>query len=607
MPSKLRRFLIGDPLETSQLVHQRLSNYMALAVFSSDAISSVAYATEEVLLMLITAGVMALELSIPISIAIAALFAIVTWSYRQTIHAYPSGGGSYIVAKDNLGTEAGLVAAAALLTDYVLTVAVSVASGIAAITSAFQNLYPYRVELCLLAVTFITIANLRGVRESGKLFSIPTYFFIVTMFIMVISGLYKILFLHESIRHYSPQANNIAHDVGIFLILRAFASGCTALTGIEAISNGIPAFKPPEPRNAQKTLTTMAMVCIFMFTGTAILAYQLKIVPHETETVISQIARGIFGKNSLYYCVQVGTALILILAANTSFADFPRLASILARAGFMPRQMASYGDRLVFANGIIFLGFISCILLIIFGGSTHRLIPLYAVGVFLSFTMSQTGMVFHWLKRREPGWHYSIVVNALGALTTGIITGVILVTKFIHGAWIIIIFIPVLVLLFNRIRVHYKQTAASLAVSGDKIDIEPLKTRVFFPISGITTVSIRALRFCLSISNDVTGIYINVNQESTEEVQAQIDMMKLPIPFVILDSPYRSIIRPLVNFIDDESRKNPDMIITLVIPEFMPRRWWHYVLHNQTAMVIYAALRGRENVVITSVRKQLPK
>lgn len=607
MAGKIGRFLIGNPLETSQLEQQRLSNYMALAVFSSDAISSVAYATEEILLILIAAGTIALHLSIPITIGIAVLFAMVTMSYRQTIHAYPSGGGSYIVAKDNLGTNVGLVAAAALLTDYVLTVAVSVASGIAAITSAFPQFYPFRVELCLLAVTFITIANLRGVRESGKLFSIPTYFFIVAMSITIIFGIYKVFFLHETAAEYSSQISRATHDIGLFLVLRAFASGCTALTGIEAISNGIPAFRSPESRNAQKTLTAMAILCIFMFTGIGMLAFKFKIIPHETETVVSQIARFVFGKNILYYCVQVGTALILILAANTSFAGFPRLASMLARAGFMPRQMASYGDRLVFANGIVFLGFVSSVLLIIFGGSTHRLIPLYAVGVFLSFTLSQIGMIFHWLRLREPGWHYSIVVNSLGAVTTGLVTGIILITKFKHGAWIVVIFIPTMVFFFNRIAAHYKETANSLKVADGYVDLTPLKTRVFFPISGITTVALRALQFCFAISKDVTGIYINVNQESTEAVKAQVEKMKLPIPFVILDSPYRSIIAPLVKFIDKESLDNPDTIITLVIPEFMPHKWWHYILHNQTAMVIYAALRGRENVVITSVRKQLPK
>ncbi|HOX28694.1 MAG TPA: APC family permease, partial [bacterium] len=357
MALSLKRVLVGRPLETRQLKHQRLNNFMALAVFSSDAISSVAYATEEIVLVLAMAGTIAMaHYTIPISLAITALFVVVTLSYRQTIPAYPSGGGSYIVAKDNIGTLPGLIAAGSLLTDYILTVAVSTAAGVAAITSAVPSLYPYRVVFCLACVAFITIMNLRGVRESGAVFSVPTYFFLTVMFVTIIVGIYKSLYTHQAVHNPEYLSMKAIQPLTFFLVIKAFSSGCSALTGIEAISNGITAFKAPEAINARKTLTAMSAICIFLFFGTTYLAHHFQITPKETETVVSQITRGLFGRNIMYYFVQAGTALILIMGANTSFSDFPRLSSILSRAGFMPRQMANLGDRLVFANGIILLG-----------------------------------------------------------------------------------------------------------------------------------------------------------------------------------------------------------------------------------------------------------
>jgi amino acid transporter len=602
-----KRILVGRPLETHQLKHQRLNNFMALAVFSSDAISSVAYATEEIVLVLAVAGTAALtSFTMPIAIAIGILFTVVILSYRQTIPAYPSGGGAYIVAKDNLGTFPGLIAAGALLTDYILTVAVSTAAGVAAITSAFPEFFPYRVVICLACVAFITIMNLRGVRESGMFFSVPTYFFLGIMALTLLYGFFRVFFMHQHVDNHAYFILPMQQPITVLLILRAFSSGCAALTGIEAISNGIPAFKPPEAINARKTLTGMAVLCVVMFFAVTYLAYHFHILPNTQETVISQIARHIFGRSVLYYCLQAGTALILIMAANTSFADFPRLSSILARANFMPRQMANLGDRLVFANGIILLGTISCILLIAFNGITTRLIPLYAVGVFLSFTLSQSGMVVHWWRLRSKGWWRSIIFNGLGALTTAVVVLVSAYSKFMLGAWIVIILIPILVYIFTRISNHYKLVAASLRVGTDKPDYTPLKNRVFLPISGISKVSLYALRFCYAITKDVTGLYININQDEADRVQAQIDRLQLPIPFIILDSPFRSVTKSLIDFVDRESKAKPDEIITLVLPEFMPRKKWQYLLHNQTAMVIFAALRGRENVVITSVRKRLP-
>lgn len=603
----LKRFLIGRPLSTESEKHHRLSKVMALSVFSSDAMSSVAYATEEILIILMFAGAAAFGLSLPIAAAISALFAVVTLSYRQTIMAYPSGGGAYIVAKDNLGTFPGLAAAAALLTDYVLTVAVSISAGVAAITSAFPSLFPLRVEICLVCVGIILVMNLRGVKESGTVFMLPTYFFLASITILIVTGFFKVYVLHQAFSAARYQSVEVMGPVTLFLVLRAFSSGCTALTGIEAISNGIPAFRPPESNNARATITIMAVICVFMFGSITLLASRVHPVPSMTETVVSQIAAAIFGKTFFYFCLQAGTALILIMAANTSFADFPRLSAILARAGFMPRQMSNLGDRLVFANGIIMLGLVSSLLIIVFHGNTTRLIPLYSVGVFLSFTLSQSGMVVHWLKLREPGWRRSIVFNALGAVVTGVVCVVVAVTKFTHGAFIVIIIIPVLVFIFYRINAHYRHVAVALRVPVDDPRLDPLPVRVFLPISGITNVSLYALRFCFSISKDVTGLFVNTNKESAEGIEEQIKRLNLPIPIVTLDSPYRSITQPLIDFIDEESRTHPDEIITLVIPEFMPKRKWHYFLHNQTAMIIYAALRGRENVVITSVRKRLTR
>lgn len=604
---QIKRVLLGKPIASADEKHQRLNIPMALAVFSSDAISSVAYATEEILIVMVIAGTAGLGYSVPIAITISILFAIVTLSYRQTIMAYPGGGGSYIVAKDNLGTFPGLIAAASLLTDYILTVAVSTSSGVAAITSAFPSLYQHTVLICIGCVIVVVLANLRGAKESGSIFSIPTYFFIISISIMIAVGFFKAFILRVPVEQVSIDTAKAMSPVTIFLILKAFSSGCSALTGIEAISNGIPAFKPPESVNARKTLTIMATICIVFFSGISYLAHYFRITPLETITVVSQLAEKILGRGFLYFCVQFGTALILIMAANTSFADFPRLSAILARAGFMPRQMSNLGDRLVFVNGIIMLGAISILLLIAFKGVTTKLIPLYAVGVFMSFTLSQTGMVVHWLKSKEPGWQKSIIFNTVGAIVTAIVAIVAAVEKFTHGAFIVIILIPVLVYLFYQISVHYRNVGIALRVDPGKMNLSPLKTRVFLPLSGVTNLSIYALRYCLSLSSDVTGIYVNTHHEATEKVIKQIESMNLPIPFKIIDSPYRSITEPLIEFIEKESTEHPDEIITLVIPEFMPRLRWHYFLHNQTAMVIYAAFRGRENIVITSVRKRLEK
>ena len=460
----LKRWLVGLPLKTKEAAHERLSKRLALAVFSSDALSSVAYATEEILLVLTLAGAAMVGYSIPLSLSIIGLLIILTMSYRQIIFEYPEGGGAYIVGKSNLGEWPGLVAAAALMIDYVLTVAVSVAAGMAALISAVPALLPHREALCVAAILLVTVVNLRGVRESGQFFAVPTYIFIATIAAMLGVGAVQILFGHAARVEPLPSMAP-TEPLTLFLLLRAFSSGCTALTGVEVISNGVSAFKKPEPKNAAFTMIGMAAILGTMFIGISAMAYYFGIVPKEDETVVSQIARATFGTGPLYFLVQASTMVILILAANSSFNGFPRLASILARDSYMPHQMSMMGDRLVFSNGVIILGVFSCLLIVLFNGDTHALIPLYAVGVFLSFTISQAGMVKRWLVKKGPHWEKKLLVNGIGAVTTAIATLIIASTKFAHGAWIVIVLIPLLITFFRAIRSHYKAVSEQVALS----------------------------------------------------------------------------------------------------------------------------------------------
>ena len=604
--STLKRKLIGTPLRTSEVPHQRLSNFAALAVFSSDNLSSVAYATEEILLVLVLAGPSGLSWVWPVSLAIAALMLIVTTSYRQTIHAYPSGGGAYIVAKENLGVYPGLMAAGALLIDYVLTVSVSVAAGVAAITSAAPFLYPHRVGLGILCIGLITLANLRGVRESGRIFAIPTYLFIASFAGMILIGLAKQFFADDTVA--APESFAApAQQLTLFLLLKAFASGCAALTGVEAISNGVQAFRFPESRNASVTLTWMAGTLLSLFVGITILAGHYGVLPKDGETLVSQIARGLFGTGIFYYVIQAATAMILILAANTSFADFPRLSSILARDRFLPHQLASLGDRLVYSNGIIMLGVVSSALVWLFQGDTHALIPLYAVGVFLSFTLSQAGMVRRWLTRRTPGWLRAVAINGLGAVATAVVLVVIAAAKFIHGAWIVIALTPVLVIMFRKIHEHYTGMAQQLSLQG----FEPQKPKeqiILVPVSGIHRGVVTALQYAKSLSPHVEAIYIDLDVEATEALRLKWGLWAGGTDLVILDSPYRSVIGPLIEYIDGVERTHPDAQITVVLPQVVPARWWHNLLHNQTAWLIKGALLFRKHViVITDVPLHLRK
>jgi amino acid transporter len=602
--NRLKRLLVGTPLPTAQARHERLGKATALAVFASDALSSVAYATEEILLVLVLAGAAALSYSLPIGFAIAVLIAIVVSSYRQTILAYPQGGGAYIVSKDNLGTLPGLIAAAALLIDYVLTVAVSVAAGIAAVTSAFPALFPYRVWLCVFGVAGIAIANLRGIRESGKIFAAPTYLFVASLFGLVVYGSLGAIFNFIGEAPYPPHPPGL-EGIGLFLILRAFAAGCAALTGVEAVSDGVPAFRPPESRNARVVLTWLGVILITLFLGITFLSNDYGIRPREDETVVSQLARHVFGTGLAYYEIQFVTMLILLLAANTSFADFPRLAFFLARDRYIPRQFGTQGDRLVFSNGIVILGGLAALLLVIFRGDTHALIPLYAVGVFISFTLSQSSMVRRWSRLRDEGWWWRATLNGVGATVTGLVMLTIAVTKFAHGAWIVLLLIPTLVALFLAIHRHYDDVAAQLSLE-DFAPPPPMTNTVLVLVGDLHKGIVRAVQYAQTLSPSAKGVYVETDPERTRRLEDRWGKWGLGAPLIVLNSPYRSILGPLNDYIEHLQRQGGDNhVVTIVLPEFIPARWWQQILHNQTALLIKGQMLFRKNVVVTDVPHHL--
>ena len=599
--SALKRVLLGRPIPTHLAHHERLSKITGLAVLSSDALSSVAYATEEILRVLVIGGLGVLGFSTPIGLCIATLLALVAFSYRQTIYAYPSGGGAYIVSKDNLGSGAALVAAAALLIDYTLTVAVSIAAGVAAVTSAFPTLHVNRVELSLVFLALLAIGNLRGIRESGRIFSIPTYFFIVMILGLVGVGVWR--YVTGTI--HPIETNNpvpIGGGVlGTFALLTAFSNGCTAMTGVEAVSNGVPAFRPPEAKNAARTLITMAILSITMFVGITILAHAYRVVPSETETIVSQIARGTFGgRGILYFGVQLATMLILVLVANTAYSDFPRLASIVARDGYLPRQFANQGDRLAFSNGIIALSVFAGVLLIAFGGDTHALIPLYMIGVFISFTLSQGGMVLHWRRLGGPGWRTSALINGIGAVATAVVLVIVAMTKTLEGAWIILLLIPILVLVFRATHAHYHHVASQLSLRGWKGE-GPQHSTVLVPIGGVHRAVLQATAYARSLSNDVRALFVDTDPAATEKVRAEWEEWGGGTRLDVLPSPYRSLMEPLLEYIDQLQTAKPHDYVTVVLPEFVPARWWQHLLHNQRALLIKGALLFRPRVVVTSV------
>jgi amino acid transporter len=593
MITRIKELLIGSPLPTEAVGHTKLNKIRALAAFSPDALSSIAYANQEIYLGLLVAGAAGLSLAFPIGLAIVILLVIVALSYFQTIHGYPSGGGSYVVARENLGTLAGLMAAAALLIDYLLTAAVSLTAGVEAIASAFPILRDHRVAIALGLLVIITVANLRGLQETGTLMAFPVYLFLLTYIPMLVYGAFRLLSGDQgSLEASAPLP--VQPLTGI-LILRAFATGCTALTGIEAISNGIPSFKKPESRNAGQTLIVMALLMGVLFVGSVGLTQSLGVIAGPHETILSALARRLLGSGLPYLLIQFSTMLILAVAANTSYAGFPRLAAILAKDRFLPRQLTGMGDRLVFANGIVSLAAATGLLIILFEGDTHALIPLFAVGVFLAFTLSQTGMVLHWRRERGRGWLLHAAINGFGALATGVTLIVVGFTKFLEGAWITVILIPLIVFVFYRIHAHYEEVVHELTLRGLPPSLKPPPPpRVVIPISGVHRGIIPAVTFAESISNDVTGVYIELEPGEGKRVMERWKRLWPDLPLVVVPSPYRAVLRPLIDFIDENDRQHNDgQQATVVLPEFIPAHWWQALLHNQTAWMLKTALLYR--------------
>lgn len=620
-----KRWLVGAPLRSMQASHERLSNPIALAIFASDALSSTAYATEEILMVLTLAVAMAatsVPLTLPIAIAIAVLIGVVTLSYRQLIFAYPEGGGAYTVARENLSTLAGNIAGASLLIDYVLTVAVSCAAGIAALISAVPALADFRVPLAGISILMVMLGNLRGVRESGALFAIPAYVFIASFFGMIGWGLIKsftgaIEPLTYPIDHmeHLHDADLVVNAITPLLVLRAFSSGCAALTGLEAISNGTGAFRAPESKNAAIVMSMMALILGSMFVGLSYLAVQYHILPYSAhqegyQTVVAQIAEAVSGERGwMFYLIQGSTMVVLLLAANTAFAGFPRLASLLAKDGYLPRQFATMGDKLVFTNGIVILALISFLLIVLFEGDTHKLIPLYAVGVFLGFTLAQVGMVQKWLREKPKGWGYSVAINGLGGALTLTVLVVIAYTKFTQGAWIVLVLIPAMIWVFHSIKEHYAEVADQLSLEGrDLPDADPHKVHhtVIIPIGGIQYSVVQALHYAQSLSpDDVRAVYVNINQANTAKLEERWPDWGLGVTLVVLESQYRSILEPLLAYLDMVQQEQGVDYITVLLPEFVTAHWWEGLLHNQTAIMIRTYLGFRRNVVVTSVRYHL--
>lgn len=622
-PRSLSHWLIGRPLSTADAPHQTIGKRVGLAVFASDALSSTAYATQEILGVLTVAGAAALGLIFPISIAIVILLLIVTISYEQTIHAYPGGGGAYIVSRDNLGESYAQVAGAALLMDYILTVAVSISAGVAQIVSAFPAVDPYRVHIAVAAVFLIMLINLRGVKESGSAFAIPTYFFVTMMFITVGTGLFR-YFTGTLGTVVDPPEQHVIETlapVTAFLILHAFANGTTALTGVEAISNGITAFKEPRSRNAGITLVWMSIILGTLFLSISYLTAQTGGVFSEEETIISQLARTIYeGRGLMYLATIAATTVILLMAANTAFADFPRLSALAASDGFLPRQLTFRGSRLVYSNGIITLSVIASILIVIFRASVTLLIPLYAIGVFLSFTLSQTGMARRWLKIGrlkegeevvEPGsvlrydthWRLKMFINGFGAVCTAIVMMVFAVTKFTEGAWLVLIIIPLLVVLLFTIHRHYRDLAGHLSLEKfSGLPARKSRHRVIMPVSGIHQGTLEALRYAKLLSDDVTAVHVSIDAEETEKVKKKWKTWGEGTRLVILESPYRLLIEPLLGYIEDVANtRQPNETVTIVVPQFIPSRRWHNALHMRTADYLRQELLSRPGVVVTDV------
>jgi amino acid transporter len=608
MFSSLKRFLIGRPLKSNALGEQKLNKKKALAILSSDALSSVAYGPEQILIALATIGTVAFWYSIPIGVGVLILLTALILSYRQIIFAYPHGGGAYVVSRENLGVNPGLIAGGSLLVDYILTVAVSVSAGTDAITSAFPSLHSYNVIIAIAFVIFLTILNLRGVTESASILAYPVYLFVLALFILIGAGLYHIATGTVSPDLHTPVGTPVA-GISLFLLLRAFASGSSALTGVEAISNAIPNFKEPAPNNAAKTLVAMGCLLAILFSGIVWLAYYYGIAPSEKVTVVSQIAEETFGRNFMYFFIQGTTALILILAANTGYSAFPLLAVNLAKDKFIPRMFTVRGDRLGYSNGIIILGISSVILIIAFQGQTEHLIPLYAVGVFIPFTLSQTGMMLKWIREKPEGWVTKLTINSIGAVISFVVTIMFFLTKFAQ-VWSILIFLPVIIFLFHRIKKHYDAVGEQLSLKTCE-PILPIEGNVIIvPVAGMTHVVANSLNYAKSLSPDqIIAVYVSFEREDEKKFEEKWKMWEPDVRLVTLHSYYRSIIQPLTKFIDTVQYKasESNYRVTVIIPQFIPKKGWHNILHNQSSLLIRAFLLYKRNVVITTVPYHLKK
>jgi amino acid transporter len=603
----LRTFLIGRPISSEREEHERLTKLKALAIFSSDNISSSAYATEEMMRILVFAGIGAIALTMPLTIAICIVLAVVATSYWQTIRAYPQGASSYLVTSDNLGHRAGLVAGGSLLIDYTLTVAVSVSAAVAAITSVVPELFPERVLLSVGVVVLLMIGNLRGVRESGTIFMAPTYLYIVAILAMVGIGIGRLA--TGTLPDYTPPSEWLTAEAGgealtIFLILRAFSSGAAALTGVEAISDGVPAFKPPEWRNARVTLVWAAAIFATLFLGISFMASTIGIIPDpsEEQTVLSQIARVVVGEGAFFVLIQIATVLVLALAANTAFADFPRLSSFLARDSFMPRQFAFRGERLAFTTGIVALSGLAALLLLAFDASVTALIPLYTLGVFLAFTLSQSSMVVRWWQRREPGWRRGLAINGLGAVTTGVIALIVVSSKFLTGAWMVVIAIPILVILMLAIRGHYRAVEARTALARIPAGArEAAKPIVIVPIARLDEPARQAIAFANSISDEATAVHVTNDTDAADELRERWPEWSGGAELVVIESPYRALIGPLLAYLNVLQRQDPTRPVLVVLSEFVPQHWWENLLHNQTALRLKLRLFARPNTIVADV------
>jgi amino acid transporter len=605
MVNKFKRLLIGRPMRSKNIEDEKLSKLKALAVLSSDALSSVAYGTEQILIVLMTVGVAALWYSIPISLAVLGLLIILVLSYRQTIFSYPSGGGAYIVAKDNLGLSSGLIAGGSLLVDYILTVAVSSSAGTDAITSAFPVLHDHRVFIALTMIVVLTLLNLRGTAESASILAYPVYLFVVAIFVLIVCGVIK--YVSGGVEAVGSEFEMASSSVGLFLLLKAFSSGCSALTGVEAVSNAIPNFKQPAEKNAATTLIMMGVILGTMFIGISLLAYWYGIKPNEHATVISQIAESTFGRNAIYYGIQAVTALILFLAANTAYNAFPLLAFMLAKDKFMPHMFMVRGDRLGFSNGIMILGLLSGLLVIGFHGNTENLIPLYAVGVFIPFTLSQLGMMFRWFRTKPSGWIPRFAINTVGMITTLSITLIFIITKF-SQVWVVFIFLPLVMYFFLSIYHHYRNTANQLRI--DICQDKPVTrgSTIVIPVAGITRVVLNTISYAKSLTDNAIAVYVGFDDDEIQKMEEKWEEWNPGIRLIVLKSGYRSIMKPLIRFIDTVEWKTAETDhITILIPQFITKHWWQNLLHNQTSLLIRAYLFARKDIVIATVPYHLNK